>query len=101
MARWTNCRAKPRPEPAAAATTATTDVLAALRELWTAALGTPNIGPDDDFFEVGGNSLAAVQLTARMNAHFGTDLGAGTLFDYPTLRSLATEVHALRDADPR
>lgn len=92
-------------EPAAAATAAPTadagDVLTALQELWTAALGTPDIGPDDDFFAVGGNSLAAVQLTARMNAHFGTDLGAGTLFDYPTLRLLATEVHALRDADPR
>ena len=74
------------------------DLLADLRELWTAALGVRTLGLDDDFFDIGGNSLAAVQLTARMNAHFGTDLGAGILFDYPTLRSLAAEVRASRDA---
>lgn len=88
------------PPPPAVSTPAAAggDVIAVLRELWTAALGVKDLGPDDDFFEVGGNSLAAVQLTAQINAHFGTDLGAGTLFDHPTMRALASEVPALREA---
>ncbi|MEU4244974.1 type I polyketide synthase [Actinoplanes sp. NPDC026619] len=85
----------PTPTPASAPA-AVDDVVAVLQKLWTASLGVTDLGPDDDFFEVGGNSLAAVQLTAQINAHFGTDLGAGTLFDHPTLRALATEVPALR-----
>ncbi|MGI5239051.1 SDR family NAD(P)-dependent oxidoreductase [Dactylosporangium sp. CA-139066] len=75
--------------------------LSALQRLWSIALGVPDIGLDDDFFEIGGNSLTAVQLTSQINAHFSTDLGAGTLFDYPTLRALATDVPGLRDATAR
>ncbi|GAA3728934.1 type I polyketide synthase [Plantactinospora mayteni] len=70
-------------------------ILAALRQLWSASLGVPDMSPDDDFFDLGGNSLAAVQLTSRINAHFGTSLGAGALFDASTMRLLAAELKAL------
>ncbi|MEV0232196.1 SDR family NAD(P)-dependent oxidoreductase [Nonomuraea sp. NPDC050786] len=68
------------------------EAVTALRRLWSASLGVADIGLDDDFFELGGNSLAAVQLTSRINAHFGTSLGAGALFDANTVRLLAAEL---------
>lgn len=68
------------------------DVTGPLRELWTDALGIADIGPDDDFFEIGGTSLSAVTLTSRVNDRFGVQLSAGTLFDAGTIRTLAAAI---------
>jgi phthiocerol/phenolphthiocerol synthesis type-I polyketide synthase E len=67
---------------------------ATLAGLWQEALGIAKIGVDDDFFELGGNSLVAVQLASRMRDHFQTELAIAVLFDNPTVRSLATVVEA-------
>lgn len=63
-----------------------------LRELWTALLGRTGIGPDADFFDLGGNSLTAVELMSRVRGAFGIDLGLVTLFDHPTLQELAEQI---------
>ena len=60
-----------------------------LSGLWTDALGVPGIGLDEDFFDVGGNSLAAVALVDLINRRFGARLGAGAMFEFPTIRLLA------------
>ncbi|MGW1188220.1 SDR family NAD(P)-dependent oxidoreductase [Streptomyces sp. NPDC002559] len=60
--------------------------------LWTDALGITGIGLDEDFFEVGGNSLAAVALIDLINRRFGVELGAGAMFEFPTIRLLAESV---------
>jgi acyl carrier protein len=39
--------------------------------LWAAALGSDDVGEGDDFFELGGNSLTAIDLMARIRAEFG------------------------------
>ena len=61
-------------------------VEAALLGLWQAALHRHAIGPDDDFFLLGGDSLSAAGLVSAVNEVFGTDLppeapfsGAGTV----------------------
>ncbi|WP_214414755.1 type I polyketide synthase [Sphaerisporangium fuscum] len=72
-----------------------------LRGLWAAALGLEKIGGQEDFFELGGNSLTAVQLVARINARFGTQLGAGALFEFSTLEALASELTQLAEAEGR
>jgi phthiocerol/phenolphthiocerol synthesis type-I polyketide synthase E len=82
---------KPAPVPVPAHSD---DVLTGLLKLWRDALGVQDISPDDDFFELGGNSLAAVQLAARISASFGVELGAGMLFDASTPKSLAAEISA-------
>ncbi|GAA1369386.1 type I polyketide synthase [Catellatospora chokoriensis] len=64
-------------------------VVEVLGSLWTAALGVTDIGPDEDFFDVGGNSLAAVALIDLINRRFGVGLGAGAMFEFPTIRLLA------------
>ena len=84
-----------RPAPQPSPSSSDDDLVARLRTLWTDALGVQDIGPDDDFFDLGGNSLAAVQLAARISAAFGVELGAGTLFDASTLTTLAKEIRAL------
>ena len=56
------------------------------------------INPTADFFEIGGNSLAAVQLASRISAHFGIELGVGSLFDHSTVDALAAEIAVMLDA---
>jgi acyl carrier protein len=63
--------------------------VADLRELWTDALGVRNIAVDDDFFELGGNSLVAVMLVNKIKERFEVDLGAGALFEFGTVGALA------------
>ncbi|MFG2652933.1 SDR family NAD(P)-dependent oxidoreductase [Streptomyces sp. NPDC048436] len=69
-----------------------TELQKKLAELWTATLGVSAIGLDDDFFELGGNSLVAVQLAARMRDSLSLTLPIAGLFDNPTLRELAAHV---------
>ncbi|MBI0297172.1 acyl carrier protein, partial [Streptomyces sp. PRKS01-29] len=48
------------------------------------------VGPDDPLFEIGFDSLTAVELRNRLNAATGLQLAAAMLFDYPT-PSMAAE----------
>ena len=75
------------------------DVEVALAGLWREVLGAPQVGAHDDFFALGGHSLAAVRLTAMVQARFGRGLALGSLLAHPTL---AAQARLLRDssADP-
>jgi acyl carrier protein len=52
-------------------------------------LGVSQVGLDDTFFDMGGNSLVAVQLAARMREALDVELPIAVLFDHPTVRALA------------
>ncbi|WP_344532998.1 type I polyketide synthase [Streptomyces albiaxialis] len=60
-----------------------------LTRLWADALGIEDVGVDDDFFALGGNSLVGVQLAARVRKEFETDLPIATLIENPTVRAIA------------
>ncbi len=68
------------------------DVLAALR----ATLGSETLTLDQDFFERGGHSLLAAQLTARLNREMQLALPLRTLFEAPTAARLAEVIRAQR-----
>ncbi|MFJ6618052.1 non-ribosomal peptide synthase/polyketide synthase [Kitasatospora sp. NPDC091335] len=59
-------------------------------EAWTEVLDTGAIGAEDDFFALGGDSILAVRVTARLRAAFGSaDLSPRLLFTHPVLADLA------------
>jgi amino acid adenylation domain-containing protein len=69
-----------------------TDTEQALAELWSAALKYEPVSKEDNFFEVGGNSLIAVMLVNRINQRFGTELPVQILFDTSTIDELARQI---------
>lgn len=58
-------------------------------------LRVPEVGPDDDFFMLGGHSLLGTQLIVRIREAFGVEVPLRTLFGQPTVRGLATEIEQL------
>ncbi|MFI9272171.1 non-ribosomal peptide synthase/polyketide synthase [Kitasatospora sp. NPDC052896] len=56
---------------------------------WTDVLDTDEVGADDDFFALGGDSILAVRVTSRLRAAFGADVSPRLLFTHPTLSDLA------------
>ncbi|GGN42437.1 non-ribosomal peptide synthetase [Streptomyces fuscichromogenes] len=64
------------------------ELSAQLAEVWEAVLGVP-VGPDDNFFSLGGNSLYAVRVAAAMSARRLPALPMRELYLHPTVRRLA------------
>lgn len=65
------------------------------RELGLEASGIDRpLGPADDFFRLGGDSLSAVHLLLAIDKHFQRDPGFGTLFAAPTIAGLAAHIDA-------
>jgi amino acid adenylation domain-containing protein/FkbM family methyltransferase len=73
----------------------------AIAAIWREVLGADRVDGGDDFFELGGNSITAVQAISRLNQALGTDLRLAILFEAPTVRQLAALVKdAGRPAKP-
>lgn len=68
------------------------DVEAAVAAVWQEVLGLPEVGVHDDFFDLGGHSLAAAQVAARVNNRFGIELPPIAVFESPTVAELAAAV---------
>lgn len=61
-----------------------------LANIWSKLLGVDVIGRNDDYFELGGDSLLAVEMFAAIQAEFGADLPLGALASQPTVGGLAS-----------
>ncbi|MEM7675930.1 MAG: KR domain-containing protein [Myxococcota bacterium] len=73
-----------------------------LVELWEEFLPARPIGVDDDYFALGGTSLAAVQILARMKARFSVEVPLDALLgSEPTIASVAQTVRELQTAEAR
>ncbi|MER5766600.1 SDR family NAD(P)-dependent oxidoreductase [Streptomyces sp. NPDC001985] len=57
---------------------------------WSQVLAVPRVGRDDGFFELGGNSVRALQIMTRVNDLFGTDHSVSLLYENPTVRDLTS-----------
>jgi amino acid adenylation domain-containing protein len=53
------------------------------------ALAAPSFGPDDNFFDHGGDSLTALVIVSELGERFSRSLCVGTILDAPTPRALA------------
>ncbi len=60
-----------------------------LVSVWREVLGFQTIGIHDDFFDLGGDSLLAMEVTSRLRTLFRMDLPGNTLFKAPTIERLA------------
>ena len=69
-----------------------TPVQEVLAGLFAEVLGVARVGVDDDFFALGGDSLAATRLVARVNAALGVLVEVRAVFDAPTVAELAQSV---------
>ncbi|MET7438854.1 amino acid adenylation domain-containing protein, partial [Streptomyces sp. NPDC005568] len=63
--------------------------LRALNDLRLAIGARLEVGAEDDFFALGGDSILAVRVTSRLRAAFGADVSPRLLFTHPTLSALA------------
>jgi len=103
-------------DPAAAAATeaeedegwlADDPVAARITAIWREVLGVDRIGPRDRFFDLGGDSLIALRVMARLRETFPVDLPVRTLFERATVpglrdaveEALTAQLEALSEAE--
>lgn len=73
----------------------------AIATLWQQALDAPLLpGPADDFFELGGDSIAMVTALALIQEEFSIALPEDALFTAPSLRELSSAVDAALSDQP-
>ena len=86
-------RARP-PEPVdppSAAVAGATEI--GVGEIWRDVLGV-EAGPSDDFFAVGGHSLLAARVQARIRSRFGVDLPLTVMFERSTIEGLSRVIES-------
>jgi len=77
-----------RPDLDVAFAAPTTDVQKTLANVWADLLGIDRVGIDDNFFDLGGNSLLSIQCVAQLEGH-GLKLPIVKLYQHPTIRACA------------
>ncbi|WP_051743155.1 non-ribosomal peptide synthetase [Nocardia carnea] len=86
-------RALPEPVFAARAFRApSTPIEEIVANTFAEVLGVERVGADDDFFDLGGNSLIGMQVAARIGAALGTQVPVRALFEAPAVAALAVRV---------
>ncbi|MFB7917450.1 beta-ketoacyl synthase N-terminal-like domain-containing protein [Streptomyces sp. NPDC056061] len=69
------------------------EVAQSVARVWRDMLGVSPIGPDDDFYDLGGNSLFAIQIVGRLRRAHG-DFPMSAVFEAPTVPALAAAIRA-------
>ncbi|OJT18526.1 hypothetical protein BO221_41470 [Archangium sp. Cb G35] len=71
-----------------------------LAQLFSQVLGVETVRREEDFFHLGGHSLSATRLVARVRQAFGAELPLSALFSSPTVAGLAREVSRRQGQGP-
>jgi acyl carrier protein len=75
-----------------------TETERAIARIWQEVLHIEQVGIHDNFFDLGGHSLALVQVHSKLQAMYGDALSLIDMFQYPTISTLATYVSQEADA---
>jgi len=70
-----------------------TELEKSITEIWINNIGVKNIGTNDNFFNLGGNSLLAAKTMTQIEKLTGKRLSLANLFKYPTIRQLASIIN--------
>ena len=85
-------KALPAPEPIrgrAEIEPPQTPVEEALARIWREVIGVENVGREDNFFDVGGHSLAMARVQEKLRKEFRKDIPLVAMFEHATIRALA------------
>jgi amino acid adenylation domain-containing protein len=69
-----------------------TPIEQSIAAIWCDLLHLSRVGVTDNFFEIGGQSLLATRMLARVNEELRVDIGLRRVFEQPTVESLAISV---------
>ncbi|MBM7114615.1 myxochelin non-ribosomal peptide synthetase MxcG [Archangium primigenium] len=83
LRRWTDT------ESTTSALEAATELEREVLRIWEQVLGVSGISAQDDFFELGGQSLQSIQVANRLGVILGRDVPVATVFRHPTAAGLA------------
>lgn len=72
-------------------------LLEKMREIWCKNLGVSEIGDDDNYFVIGGDSIKGIKLFAEIKKVFDVELEYSDIFEYQELMSLSERVFEIRD----
>ncbi|MBQ1047558.1 hypothetical protein KBX50_03520 [Micromonospora sp. C51] len=86
-------------QPTAAPVSPSGPVEQAVAGIWSALLDVDDIAADDEFFDLGGNSLLVIRVRAALRRTFAVDLPVQVLFEAVTVAELAAAVTAAVRAD--
>ena len=73
---------------------------AGIARVWQEVLSLKQVGIDENFFDVGGDSLSATRMFARINRAFSQDITLRNVFEQPTIRALAELLSNGKPASP-
>ena len=77
------------------------DLEARIAAIWCEAIGIARVGRHDNFFEIGGHSLTAVHVIARIDRELGMTVSPQVIFETPALSAFASrlmQAHQTQDA---
>ena len=64
------------------------DLEISLTAVWENVLGVDRVGINDNFFDLGGNSLSVIKLSLEIGRAVGIEIGLGEVFRFPTISKL-------------
>jgi amino acid adenylation domain-containing protein len=84
------------PPPSRQVEEAATETESLLADIWTSVLNLSPIGRQDDFFDLGGDSLSAAVVAARLHAAMGVEVDLRVFIEHAKLADFAAVVDALQ-----
>lgn len=67
-----------------------------IAETWQELFGIPRVGIDEDFFQLGGDSLKAIVILSKINQRLQVELGLSEVLSKPTIKELAQYIETSR-----
>lgn len=89
-----------RPELATSYVAPQNSVENRVAEIWSELLAIDEIGINDDFFDLGGQSLSATQLASRLNEQFKIAIPLKLIFELPTVKEISALIEILVTSMP-